>query len=180
MLRSLLHRQIRSFERAFGYDASYMHEVINASTGAALKFLPVQMMSQHCEDVAKDAWHAAHLAGALSEDCGPCAQLCIDMARKDGMAAEKLAALVRGDIETAGPDAALGYRYGMAVATNSDKVIDLVEQVRNRYGERGLVSLAYSVTTARMYPTLKRAMGHGAVCAKLTVSNETIPVRRAA
>jgi hypothetical protein len=175
-----MHAQVKRFERAFGYDATYMHEVIDASLPAAWKFVAVQMMSNHCEDVSKDAWHAAHLAGALSEDCGPCAQLCIDMARKDGMEAEKLAALVRGDIEAAGPDAALGYRYGMAVATNSDQVLALVEQARERYGESGLVSLAYSVTTARMYPTLKRAMGHGAVCAKLVVSNETIAVRHAA
>jgi hypothetical protein len=180
MFKNLLHRYIRRFERSFGYDASYMHDVVDASSSAAWKFSLLQIMSQHREDVPGDAWHAAHLAGALSEDCGPCVQICIDMATKDGMEPQKLAALVRGDIDAAGADAALGFRFGMAVATNADTVLALVEQARSKYGQRGLVSLAYSVTTARMYPTLKRGLGHGAVCMRVLVSNETIPVRRAA
>lgn len=180
MLKRLMHRYIRSFEKSFGYDASYMHDVVDASSSAIVKFSFVQIMSRHRQDVSSDAWHAAHLAGALSEDCGPCVQICVDMATKDGMDPRKLASLVRGDIDAAGVDAALGFRFGMAVATNADTVLALVEQARCKYGERGLVSLAYSVTTARMYPTLKRALGHGAVCSRVIVSNETIPVRKAA
>ena len=68
----------------------------------------------------------------------------------------------------------------MAVATNADTTLPLVEQARKRYGERGLVSLAFSVTSARMFPTLKRGLGHGAVCSRVVVHNETIPVKRAA
>jgi AhpD family alkylhydroperoxidase len=140
----------------------------------------LQPMAQHREDVSKDAWHAAHLAGALAEDCGPCVQICVDMATRAGMDPEKLAALIRGDIDDAGPDAAFGFRYGMAVATNADTALSLVEQASRRYGKRGLVSLAFSVTTARMFPTLKRGLGHGAICAKVVVRDETIAVKRAA
>jgi hypothetical protein len=68
----------------------------------------------------------------------------------------------------------------MAVATNADTVLSLVEQARKRYGERGLISLAFSVTTARMFPTLKRGVGHGAVCARVVIKNETIAVKHAA
>lgn len=180
MLKRLMHSYTRSFERRFGYDASYMHDVIEASLAAGVKFSLFQIMAQHRQEVSGDAWHAAHLAGALSEDCGPCVQITIDMAVEDGIDPRKLAALVRGDVDAAGSDAALGFRFGMAVATNAGTVLELVEQVRRKYGERGLVSLAYSVTTARVYPTLKRALGHGAVCSKVIVSNETIAVRKAA
>jgi hypothetical protein len=180
MIKALLHSTIRRFERSFGYDATYMHEVIDASSSAAIKFALIQPMSNHRQDVHKDAWYAAHLAAALSEDCGPCTQLCIDMATRDGMEPEKLAALVRGDIDVAGPDAALGYRYGMAVATNADTVLPLVEQARKRYGERGLVSLALSATSARNYPALKRGLGHGAICQRVVVHDETIAVKHAA
>jgi alkylhydroperoxidase family enzyme len=180
MLGKLMHGYISRFERTFGYDASYMHDVVEASPSAAWKFALLQIMSHHRQEVSADAWHAAHLAGALSEDCGPCVQICIDLATRDGMDPEKLASLVRGDIDAAGTDAALGFRFGMAVATNADIALALVEHARRKYGERGLVSLAYSVTTARMYPTLKRALGHGAVCSKVVVSNQTIAVKRAA
>jgi hypothetical protein len=180
MIRKLMHSYVRRFERTFGYDASYMHDVVEASPAAAMKFSLLQMMANHREDVSADAWHAAHLAGALSEDCGPCVQISVDMATREGMEPEKLAALVRGDIDAAGPDAALGFRFAIAVANNADTVMAVVEQVRARFGERGLVSLAFSVTTARMFPTLKRGLGHGAVCSKVVVSDQTIPVKRAA
>lgn len=180
MIKSLMQWYVRRFERQWGYDASYMHDVVRASPGAARKFVFLQPMAQHREDVSRDAWHAAHLAGALAEDCGPCVQICVDMATQDGMDPEKLAALIRGDIDDAGPDAAFGYRYGIAVATNADATHSFVEQARKRYGDRGLVSLAFSVTTARMFPTLKRGLGHGAVCAKVVVHNESIAVKRAA
>ena len=180
MFKSLLHNRVRPMERHYGYDAGYVHEMIDASPSAALKFVMAQMISSHREDVPKDAWYAAKLAAALSEDCGPCTQLCVNMATEAGMEPAKIAHLLRGDIEAAGPDAALGFRYGIAVATNSDEVMSLVERARARYGERGLVSLALVVTGARMYPALKRGLGHGMMCSKITVSDEAIPVKHAA
>lgn len=180
MLKTLMHAYVRHFERQWGYDASYMHDVVDASPAAIRKFAFIMPMSKHRQDVSKDAWHAAHLAGALSEDCGPCVQICVDMATADGVEPQKLASLIRGDIDDAGPEAAFGFRYGMAVATNADTTLSLVDQARKRYGERGLVSLSFSVTTARMFPTLKRGLGHGALCAKVIVKDETIAVKRAA
>jgi hypothetical protein len=88
--------------------------------------------------------------------------------------------MLRGDIDEAGADAALGYRYGMAVATNSVNVLAEVEQARLRFGERGLVTLAFAVASVRVYPTLKRALGHGAACTKVVVSDREIAVKRAA
>jgi alkylhydroperoxidase family enzyme len=180
MIKSLMHRYLGRFEREWGYDASYMHDVVDASPAGARKFAFLQPMAQHRQDVSKDAWHAAHLAGALSEDCGPCVQLCVDMATRDGMDPGRLAALIRGDIDAAGSDAALGFRYGMAISTGADTALALVEQARKRFGERGLVSLAFSVTTARMFPTLKRALGHGVACSRVLVSDQAIAVKHAA
>jgi len=180
MLKSLLHNRVRPMERHYGYDATYIHEMIDASPVAAIKFVMAQMISNHREDVPKDAWYAAKLAAALSEDCGPCTQLCVNMATEAGVEPAKIAHLLRGDIEAAGPDAALGFRYGIAVATNSDEAMSLVERARARYGERGLVSLALVVTSARMYPALKRGLGHGMMCSKITVSDEAILVKHAA
>lgn len=150
MLKTLLHSVIRRFEKSFGYDAGYMHEIVESSVSAAWKFSLVQLGSNHRQDINADAWHAAHLAGALSEDCGPCTQLCVDMASRDGMDPQKIAALIRGDIESAGA------------------------------GERGLISLGYAVTFARIYPALKRALGHGQACSEIVVRDEIIPVRLAA
>jgi hypothetical protein len=180
MLKTWMHKQIANLERDFSYDAGYFHEVIDASPGAALKFSLFQIMAKHRDSVPKDAWYAAGLAAALTEDCGPCTQLGVDMALRDGMPAPKLSALLRGDIEQAGPDAALGFRYGIAVATNSPDALALSEQVEKRYGKRGQISLACAVACTRVYPALKRGLGHAAACSRIVVANDTIPIKQAA
>jgi hypothetical protein len=180
MLKPYLHSYIAKMERTFGYDGVYLHEVLDVSLPAFLKFALFQAMSSHRDGVPREAYFAAKLAGALSEDCGPCSQLVVDMALKDGMDAKVVAALVCGDVEQAGVDAALGFRYGIAVATNSPDAAVFAEEAAEKYGKRGLVSLAFSVASARVYPALKRGLGHGAACQKIVVSDETIAVKRAA
>ena len=180
LVKTLLHAAIRNFEKTFHYDATYMHEVIDHAPAAAWKFGLIQIPAYYGKSLNRDAWHAAHLAGALSEDCGPCAQLSVDMALRDGVDPAKLAALVRGDADAAGAEAALAFRYGTAVAKNSPDVVELSAAIRRRFGERGLIAFAYAVTFARVYPTLKRALGHGQACAKIVVDHETIPVKLAA
>src|SRR5579872_4079210 len=106
MIKSYLHKKIAAMEREFGYDASYAHEMLDASLPAFVKFALFQSMAKHRDGVPLDAWCAAGLAAAMSEDCGPCAQLCVDLALKAGVDRKILAALARGDLPQAGPDAA--------------------------------------------------------------------------
>ena len=180
MLKRWMHNQIAKLERNFGYDAGYFHEVIDVSPAAAFKFSLFQVMAKHRDSVPKEAWCAAGIAAALTEDCGPCTQLGVDMALRAGVSARDISALLRGDIEQASTDAALGFRYGIAVATNSPDALALSEQVEKRYGKRGQISLAYVVACTRVYPALKRGLGHGAACSKITVANDTIPIKQAA
>lgn len=180
MIRSLLHRQIRKLERTHGYDATYLHEVLDASVPAFLKFGLFQVMSKHRDRVPSEAAFAAGIAATLSEDCGPCTQLVVDMALDAGVAPDKIAALLRGDIERAGPTAALGFRYGIAVALNTEDAPALAEAVEARFGKRALVSMAYAVACGRVYPALKRGLGQGAACTRIRVADKSIAIREAA
>ncbi len=180
MIKSYLHKKLAAMEREFGYDATYGHEVLDASLPAFLKFGLFQTMAKHRDGVPLETWVAAGLAAAMSEDCGPCSQLCIDLALKAGVDPKILAALARGDLAAAGPEAAFGFRYGQAVATNAPEAVELSAQAEKRYGKRGLVSLAFVVAGTRVYPAVKRGLGHGAACQKLVVANEPIAVKKAA
>ena len=180
MIKSFLHRAIAKLEKSYGYDASYLHEVLEVSTPAFLKFGLFQTMSNHRDGAPRDAYCAARMAATLSEDCGPCTQLVVDMALKAGMLPARIAAILRGDLEQAGTDAELGFRYGIAVAQNTINAAALSEEVEKRYGKRALVSMAYAVACSRVYPALKRGLGHGAACSKINVSDETIVLKQAA
>jgi hypothetical protein len=56
---------------------------------------------------------------------------------------------------------------------------DLREEVVRQWGKRALISLAFAIMAARLFPTLKYAMGHGRACTRLTIGGETQPVLRA-
>ena len=46
------------------------------------------------------------------------------------------------------------------------------------WGQRALISLAFAMMGARLFPTLKYALGHGHACMRLTIGGETRPVLR--
>jgi hypothetical protein len=54
----------------------------------------------------------------------------------------------------------------------------LREEVVRQFGKRGLISLAFALLAARMFPTLKYALGHGRACTRVTIGGETMPVLR--
>ena len=85
MIRKFLHAQARRFGRTFNYDVSYMHELIEISPGAAvtLSRLP-QFYKYRGPKAGQPVWTGALLASTLEGDCGPCAQLVVDMALKAG------------------------------------------------------------------------------------------------
>ena len=180
MLKRMLHRSIAKFEREFGYDATYLHEVTDISPAASIKFMLFQLMSNHRDGAPREAYCAAKIAAALSEDCGPCTQLVVDFALRARMDPKRITALLRGDLEQAGADAELGFRYGIAAAQNTLDAPALAAEVETRYGKRALVSMAFAVASSRVYPALKRGMGHGAACTKITVSRETVVLKEAA
>jgi hypothetical protein len=41
------------------------------------------------------------------------------------------------------------------------------------------VDLSLAITTARLYPTVKYALGHGKACSRLVVEGEAAPFHRA-
>src|SRR5262249_20831275 len=154
-------RQIAAFERAWNYDASYMHEVLDADPRALWAFSKVMGLAQYQKDVPPAAYCAAAITGTMAEDCGPCTQLTVDMAARAGVDAATLKALVSGDISAMPDDAALAVRFTRATLGHAPEADPLREEVVRRWGKRGLISLGFAITASRIFPTLKYALGHG-------------------
>jgi hypothetical protein len=179
MLKWILHRVLdRAFAR-FQYDATYVHDVLDASTSGLLKFMLAQPMNLHRQGITKDAWYAAKIATIRHEDCGPCAQLVVDMALQDGVERAVVKAIVTRDFKRLTADAELGLRFAEAVAGH-ESTDQWREEVMRRFGHDGLVSLAFAMAQTKTYPTMKRVLGYAHVCERLRVGNEEIMAARAA
>jgi len=178
MIKALLSRQISAFERTWRYDASYMRELLAASPWTFLRFSLVAGMTPR-RGAPPPALAAAGVVGTLHEDCGPCTQIVVDMAARQGLADATLRAILAGDHAGMGADAALGYDFARSVlARNLEEGDRLRAEIVKRWGQKALVALSLAITTARIYPTVKYALGHGRTCARVVVAGEAAPHAR--
>ncbi len=178
MIRWLLRRRIAAFERTWNYDSRYMHDVIDADPRALIAFGKVMGVSNYRKDIPVAPHFAAKIVGVMAEDCGPCTQLMVDMAERAGVDPAILRAVVRRDFAAMPYEVALAARFAEATLHHAPEADDLREEVVRLWGKRGLISLAFAIVSARIFPTLKYALGHGRACMRVTVGGEPQPVLR--
>ena len=178
VIKGFIHQRIAAFEREFDYDMGYGHEMLDISFGAFRRFSSVMGIAKHRESIPPAPWYAAKLAATLAEDCGPCTQLVVTMAEREGVSPEVLRAVLAGDIAAMGDDTALGWRFAHAVLKHAPDADALREQITARWGRKAVVSLALALLSGRMFPTVKYAMGFGGACMRVRVAGvETQPLR---
>jgi len=177
MLKALLDRTIAGMETRWGYDAGYMRLVSDVNPATFLKFAVVTRLVDR-RAVPAEALAAAVLVGTLAEDCGPCAQLSVDMAADAGVSPTVLRAILAGEEAGMGDTAALAYRFAKGVLAHDVEADEMRDEIVRRWGRKGLVSIAMAITTARMYPTLKFGLGFGKACVKVTVAGAAAPFER--
>lgn len=175
MLRRLIHRRIAAFERSWGYDMTYARDILAAGSRPALALAKIGALTARHDGLPAEAWHAARIAAAIHEDCGPCAQLVTRMAERAGVDPAILRAVVRGDDAALPADPRLAVRFVRAALARDAEADALRDAVQARFGRAGLVSLSFALTAARIYPTLKYALGHGRACARVEVGGEIVP-----
>ena len=178
MLRWFLRRRIAAFARTWNYDASYVNEMIDADPAAVIAFLRAARIGLYHKDIPPAAHHAAKIVGVMAEDCGPCTQLATSMAERAGVDPAVLRAVVARDFAAMPYEVALAARFVELSVRHAPEADDVREEVVRLWGRRALISLAFAITAARIFPTVKYALGHGHACTRLTIGGETRPVLR--
>ena len=188
MLTWLIRNRLAAFERKYDYDVSYAREILAADRKAFLTFAKLSALGAYRRDVPKDVYWAAKLVGTVAEDCGPCTQLTVAMALDDGATPRTLSSVLaggfaggaRGGAAELPEDVHLGVKFARASLAHDPEADPLREEIVRRWGPRALVSLAFGITAARVFPTIKYALGHGKSCRRVTVAGEPIVIARGA
>lgn len=176
--RPLLHRMTKRFEREWSYDASYLHEIIELAPDTLVRFQTFQRLAAYQGEAPALLIAGATLGAMLEEDCGPCAQLTVDMLLARGVSPSVVRALIEGDLDRMDVSAALGYRFARALMRREEAVQSLRRTIARQYGQSATLAVAYAVMVARSYPLLKRALGHDQACLKLQVDGHSQTVRQ--
>ncbi len=179
MLKWLARRQIAAFERTWNYDSSYARDMLDADLSALMTFGKVMGLTKYRKGVPVAPYYAAKIVAVMAEDCGPCTQLVVDMASREGVAPEVLRAIVNRDVNSMPDDVALAAGFADATLRHAPEADAKRDAILDCWGKRGLVSLAFAILSGRIFPTVKYAMGHGHACMRVTIAGETRPVLRA-
>lgn len=180
MLSWLIRRKIDAFENEFSYDMDYARDLLDTSRRAMMLFHKATGMGEYREELPKDAWYAARLVTMRAEDCGPCTQLTATMAERDGQSPEMIRAVLSGELDELPDDVRLVVEFTSASLGRDPAADPLRNRIVQRFGRRGLVSIAFAMLSSRLYPTLKYALGYGHTCSVVHVDGAPVLTPREA
>ena len=172
----LARRMLRATGKRYGYDTGYLQMMLKESPSAFFKFAGLMKAAGHREVVPINASFAAKLVGALAEDCGPCTQLCVDMALEAGMPKDQIEAVLRRDSRAMNSDTVLGFRFADAVAGRRGDDDEYREAVRTQWGEKGIIDLTMALQMGRMFPMVKAGLGYAKECRRVSVGGNNVDV----
>src|SRR4029077_12283500 len=158
MLKWLIRNRLSAFQRKYDYNVDYAREILDADFRAFLRFARLGGLSTYRRDVPLDVYYAVKLTSTVLEDCGPCTQLMVAMGLQDGVEPRTIATVLEGSDALLSDDVWLGVRFARAVAAHDVAADELRDEIVKRWGPRALISLAFAIPAARIYPTIKYAL----------------------
>lgn len=176
MIDWLIRRRLAAFEAQWHYSMDYARQLLASNRRAFWGYAKLAPLAQYREGVPAAAWHVAKIAALRHEDCGPCSQLAVDIARAEGVPDALLRAALADDMKTLqqlNPDAALAHAFALAWTRREASLSVHRESLRQRIGDKGLSSLALAMSAARMFPMIKTALGHGEACLRIQLGDES-------
>ena len=180
MFRYFTKHRISKFGKRYGYDVGYMLHMLETTPDVMNAFNALSKLAGYRRQTPVEAHVAANLLGALTEDCGPCVQLTVHMARDSGMASDQIEAVLTGDQAAMAADTALGYRFASAIIARSTDEDAAREAVRSTYGDAAVIELTLACQVVRVFPMVKAGLGYGKSCSRIDVGERQITLAKEA
>ncbi|MGV8998042.1 MAG: hypothetical protein ACOH12_13955 [Parvibaculaceae bacterium] len=176
MLNAILERMFRKQEALTGESADFIRDLRRASPGGFWRFALFMPMARYRKILPVEARAAAGIAATHSEDCGPCLQTAVNLAKAEGVSDAILRAAVLGDVAAMGEHTGTAYAFARAVCARDIESETLRPKLIEWWGEAGVAELSLTICSGRLFPTLKRGLGHAEACMRVTVGRETLAV----
>lgn len=173
-------RELEAFGERYDYDVSYMEHLLDVAPIAYEEFAGLTALSLHNQAAPRNALFAAKLVGALVEDCGPCVQLVVDMAREAGMPGDQIEAVLTRAGESMDNDTAIGFAFADAIVRRIPAEDDARDAVRAQWGDAGVIDLTLSLQIGRVFPMIKAGLGYAKSCRRVRIGDHLVDVKKEA
>lgn len=161
-------KQINDFETHYKYDGAYMHDLLDYLPTGLAKFNNFLPLSSHIEKLSPEDYWVAKLATMQVEDCGECLQLNVRMAIEAGVSKDLVRSVVDGG-DTLPENLKDVYRYAQSIARHEQPDDRVLERIEARYDKGSLLEFGLCIASARVFPTIKRAVGYGKSCSLIEI-----------
>ena len=168
MLRWFIRRKLDTEEKKLGESVDYLRHIVDVSPTAFLRFASIMPFANSRKVLPKEAWFAAQITTLRREDCGPCLQITVNLAKQQGVDTELIRAVLDEDAAKLSRDIVDVCDFTRSVLACEDDS-KLRDALRTRYGERGLIELSFAIASGRIPPTVKRVLGHATSCSKVVL-----------
>jgi alkylhydroperoxidase family enzyme len=169
MLRRFILSRIGAAEKELGVPLDYCRYMIRVSLRASLRFAKFLAVDEYRRVLPPGPLYVARIVAVRDEDCGTCVQIAVNQARKAGLSAGVLQAVLDEEPDRLPDELAEAYRFAHAVVNRSGEEDALRERIRLRYGDEGLVEMALAIASCRVFPVTKRALGYAVSCSAVPV-----------
>lgn len=169
MLKAILRRQLNTQEKQLGVSIDYLRHILDVSPSLFLRFASIMPFANSRGALPPDAWFVAQVAALRHVDCAPCLQIGVNLARQSKVDAALLRAAIDGNADGLPADLALVLRFTQSVLAADGNDSPLRDALRQRYGERGLIELAYAISGSHIPPLVKRCLGYAQSCTVMPV-----------
>jgi hypothetical protein len=162
-------RVIRTIERRTGTSADYLRDLASASAGAFRKFCFFLPLAGHRRAATAEQRWVAALTATKAEDCGTCVQAIVNQARAEGVGPAVLRAVLDEHSEEL-PGVLLDvHDFARSVITAAPDATERALALKQRLGAAAQADIAVAIACARVFPALKRALGHAVSCSRVEV-----------
>lgn len=170
MLLALINNRLDAAERQLGAPVDYLREMARDARGAFYKFAKFPAIAGYRKKLPKEAMAVGSLVASRSADCGTCVQIGVNLARAEGVSPEIIRAVLDRRPEALTPPLADIYHFASSVVDEvpADEAA-LRARIIERFGKEAFVELAMALATTRVFPHLKRAMGHAISCSRIEI-----------
>lgn len=132
MIRNLILKRLDKEERALGESVDYVRHIVRISLPAFFKFALFTPLAQHRRKLPPTPYRIARIVATQDEDCGTCVQIEVNLARKEGVPADLIRAVLNNRPEALPPELADVHRFAKAVVEASGQEDELRQRIRER------------------------------------------------
>jgi len=169
MLRWIINKRLDAAEEDLGESVDYLRYIANENRSALLRFAAIGPFANSRKTLPAEAWYAAQIVALQHEDCGPCVQIGVNLARKDGVDRDIIDSVLRGNWSALTPALTTICQFTRDAVTDKVASDELRQEIVDRYGETGLIELAFAIAAAAIPPTVKRVLGFSRSCSTVEI-----------